>query len=333
METRKVQLTGGSSYVITLPKEWITTMNIKKNDPLGLQVQSDGSLLISAKTTEEPLSRTKELRVDDISDPEHLFRLLIGSYITGYSNIRIVSKHHIDPVVRDTVVRFTQIAIGPEIIEEELKEITTKDLLSPTEMPFDKTIRRMHVLVRSMHESAIIALKEGNRDLVDEIRARDSAVDRLHWLVARQSSMTLRDVTLAKKMGVTLEEANHFYVLSRTIERIGDHAVWIAKQLPVMMENKVKKEIVEQISEASAISISMFSDGLSAWLKHDMTLANKCIDLVPVITSSTERIIDSEHNVKGALATAVSYVAGSIRRTGEYSAGIAELAINRVCQN
>jgi phosphate uptake regulator len=35
MEIRRVQITGGSSYVITLPKEWIRTMNIKKNDQLG----------------------------------------------------------------------------------------------------------------------------------------------------------------------------------------------------------------------------------------------------------------------------------------------------------
>lgn len=33
MEIRRVQITGGSSYVITLPKEWATSQNIKKNDP------------------------------------------------------------------------------------------------------------------------------------------------------------------------------------------------------------------------------------------------------------------------------------------------------------
>ena len=34
MDIRKVQVTGGSSYVITLPKEWANSMHIKKNDPL-----------------------------------------------------------------------------------------------------------------------------------------------------------------------------------------------------------------------------------------------------------------------------------------------------------
>ncbi|MCK4238433.1 MAG: AbrB/MazE/SpoVT family DNA-binding domain-containing protein, partial [Candidatus Lokiarchaeota archaeon] len=43
MEIRKVQITGGSSFTITLPKEWITQMKINKNDTLGLTPQSDGT--------------------------------------------------------------------------------------------------------------------------------------------------------------------------------------------------------------------------------------------------------------------------------------------------
>ena len=44
MEIHRVQVTGGSSFVLTLPKEWITTSNIKKNDPLSIHIQSDGTL-------------------------------------------------------------------------------------------------------------------------------------------------------------------------------------------------------------------------------------------------------------------------------------------------
>ena len=39
MELRRVQMTGGSSFVVTLPKGWIQEMRIKKNDPVGLIVQ------------------------------------------------------------------------------------------------------------------------------------------------------------------------------------------------------------------------------------------------------------------------------------------------------
>ena len=55
MEIRRVQMTGGSSYVITLPKEWIKSVNIKKNDQLGLIRQSDGTLLINPTLVEKQI--------------------------------------------------------------------------------------------------------------------------------------------------------------------------------------------------------------------------------------------------------------------------------------
>ena len=72
METRKVQMTGGSSFVITLPKDCINSLKIKKNDPLGLVVQSDGTLLITPKSDSRDDERLKEFDVDDVDDPKFM---------------------------------------------------------------------------------------------------------------------------------------------------------------------------------------------------------------------------------------------------------------------
>ena len=61
MEIRRIQMTGGSSYVLTLPKEWVESLDIKKNDPLGVMVQPDGTLLISKNTSSDQIQRAKEL--------------------------------------------------------------------------------------------------------------------------------------------------------------------------------------------------------------------------------------------------------------------------------
>jgi antitoxin component of MazEF toxin-antitoxin module len=73
MEFRKVQRTGGSSYVISLPKEWVQSMNIKKNEPLPIKIQADGSLLILPRPSEEKEPRTKEFNADTIENPTFLF--------------------------------------------------------------------------------------------------------------------------------------------------------------------------------------------------------------------------------------------------------------------
>ena len=43
MEIRRVQMTGGASFVVTLPKDWAEQQKIKKNDPVGMTVQPDGT--------------------------------------------------------------------------------------------------------------------------------------------------------------------------------------------------------------------------------------------------------------------------------------------------
>ena len=81
MEIRRVQMTGGASFVVTLPRIGLKNRGIKKNDPVGLIVQPDGTLLVTKKVTEEPLQKIKE--IDGGTDPAFLFRLLIGTYLTG----------------------------------------------------------------------------------------------------------------------------------------------------------------------------------------------------------------------------------------------------------
>ena len=169
MEIRKVQITGGSSYIITLPKDWAKSSNIKKNDPLGLIIQPDGTLLVTPKITDERLQKIKEFDVGDINEPTYFFRCLIGAYIAGYTTIKIKSTERMPPFVRMIVGKFTQTTIGQEVVEETDKSITIKDLLDPAEMPFDSTIKRMHTIVKSMYEDVISALKNSDRKVLEDV--------------------------------------------------------------------------------------------------------------------------------------------------------------------
>lgn len=314
--------------MITLPKEWITSLNIKKNDPLGLIVQPDGTLLVTPKTSGEPTHRRKEFSVDRIDDPEYLFRLLVGAYIMGYSVIVVTSKERIPPFVVECVTNFTQTAIGPEIIEETMQSITIKDLLNPVEMPFDKTIKRMHIILKTMHEDAITALKEKDKQLAQDVITRDNNVDRLQWLVARQSNVVLRDVTLAKKMGVTQEDATYYFLISRIMERIGDHAVRIAENVLFLID--MENDVVELIDSASTLALEIFANSMKAWTKKDIGAANKNIEEIERLVSQCEEINNNALDIKGRSSISISYIAESIKRTGEYASDIAELVINQL---
>jgi phosphate uptake regulator len=300
---------------------------VQKNDTLGILSQPDGNLLITLQIDSEKILKTKEIDVDDIEDENFLFRILIGAYIMGFSRIEIKSSRKIETSIRECIKNFTQIAIGPEIVEESNNYILIKDLVNPKEMPFEKTIRRMYILVQSMHEDAIIALKQGDQKLAEEIIKRDDDVDRLHWLVGRQSHIVLRDIILCQKLGITLEQASHFHLMSKFLERIGDHAVKIAKNLLKIDYTLIEKEILDEISMSSELSLELLIRSLDAWLQKNISLANETIELIKTLILNTEKInFNSNNDTESSIA--LGYIIESIRRVAEYSGDISEIIIN-----
>ncbi len=330
IDTRRVQQTGGSSYIISLPKEWIAKHGIEAKDTVGVLSQPDGNLLITPYISSQEYVKEKLIDVDDINNTNFLFRLLIGAYIMGYTIIKIkTSRTKFESEIRECIESFINIAVGPEIIEETNQYVFIKDLLNPKEMPFEKTIKRMYILAQSMHEDAVKALEAGDRDLADKVINRDDQVDRLNWLVERQSHIVLRDIILCQKMNITLEDASNFQLISKFLERIGDHAVKIAKNVLKIDYKIIDKKLFRSITNASKISLELLNISLDAWLQKDLRLANENIESIKTLTNACEKIRFNSENI-AQFAVEIGYIIESIRRTGEYSADISEIIINNL---
>ncbi|MDD1689688.1 MAG: AbrB/MazE/SpoVT family DNA-binding domain-containing protein [Methanoregula sp.] len=328
MEIRRVQVTGGASFVVTLPKNWADEQKIKKNDPVGLVIQPDGALLITKKITDEPIQRVKVIDSSTVADPAFLFRMLIGAYITGFTMIRITTKDRFPPFIRTVVRDFTQMTIGQEVVEETGTVIAIKDLLNPSEMPFDNTIKRMFVIVQAMHEDAIVALETHNKTLAQDVINRDMDADRLNWLIARQTNMIMQNASLSRKMEISSSMALHYYMLSRIIERVGDHAVRIAEHTMPILDADVDKKILAAIRKSSTMSLEIFDRSIISFFNADMKDAHRNIESI----SALEKICGDINNMVLKLDTPVAinlgYIAESIRRSGEYAGDISETVIN-----
>jgi len=328
IETRKVQQTGGSSFIVSLPKEWIETHRIQPKDSIGILTQPDGTLLITPYSSSQEIMKEKQIDVDEIQDSHFLFRLLIGAYIMGYTVIIVKSSKKFEPFVRDSVINFTRIAIGPEIEEESNNYIKIKDLVNAKEMPFEKTIKRMYILGQGMYEDALTALKTGNRELAEEVIKRDNEVDRLHWLIGRQANIVFNDIILSQKMGVSLSQASQFHFLSKFLERIADHAVSIAKNAINLLKLKFDAIIIQKILEVSKFSIELLDKSMDAWRNKDIRQANQNIERVLDLILKCEEISLNPNDEDVATFIGISSILESIRRISEYSGDICEIIIN-----
>jgi phosphate uptake regulator len=328
MEIRRVQVTGGASFVVTLPKEWAEGQKIRKNDPVGMTVQPDGTLLITKNTTDEILQQVKEIDCSTIADPALLFRLLIGTYIMGFNVIRLTTKKGFPPFVREVVRNFTQMTIGQEVVEETEKLIAIKDLLNPAEMPFDNTIKRMFVIVKNMHKDAITALDTHNKTLAEDVIKRDIDADRLNWLIARQTNMIMLHASLSRKMGISPDMAMHYYLLSRIIERVGDHAVRIAEHSLPIIDIDIDKKILAIIKKASAMSLEIFDRSIVSFFNSEMKEANRNIESINVLENLCGEINNLVLKQDTLTAISLNYISESVRRAGEYAGDISETVIN-----
>lgn len=325
VEIRKIQITGGSSFMVTLPKEWALSNGLKKNDPVRLEPGDDGSLTIFVGDVPEKPQVAKVIKAH--TNSALLYRQMLGAYIAGHREILIQADDALPSTVTELASKFTQTAIGLEILEEDEKHILIKDLMDHSEMRPEKSIDRMRVLVGNMITDAYKFATSGNIAPLLAMDRRDTEVDRIHWLVSRQVDIYLRDRNLCKTMGVTPTEVARTTGVSRIIERVGDHVVVVSKNL-VRLENEHKGDSVDKnLKEFGNDIIKLFNDSIKSWIEKDTILAESSIELGAGIV---DRIKKSFRKIEVDLDTAsiTSSISGSSRRIVEYCMDIAEQAIN-----
>ena len=81
MEGRKLQLTGGSTYVVSLPKHWVVDSGLKAGDTVFLETEPEGSVMIRPRPTERAHLRRRIFEEKGEERRDHLLRKLIGAYI------------------------------------------------------------------------------------------------------------------------------------------------------------------------------------------------------------------------------------------------------------
>lgn len=327
-EIRKVQMTGGSTFIISLPKQWVNSMGLKKGDDLIFENNEDGSLSLSANLNRDQMKIVKQMEIHQKIDPEALLRELIGCYVTGYDVIEIQTKEKISSEVRKVIQEFTRRTIGPEIIEESSGLIVIQDVADHSDLAMKKIVRRMHIMTRNMLEESLRALKEMDGDLSKTLIARDDDIDRLYWFVEKQHAMIGRNPSFAQKIKTSWLESNVLLSTARALERIADHATRIAHSVALLKSSKISEDVMKKLELLSANAISLLDGSIDALFKKDAALANDCIDSASQLRNKTNAFLEDIMKQKGKIAVGLTFIAESIDRTGGYSADIAENAIN-----
>jgi phosphate uptake regulator len=186
----------------------------------------------------------------------------------------------------------------------------------------------MFVIVKNMQIDAMAALETRNDALIQDVIARDNDVDRLHWLIARQTNIILKNASLARKMGVSTSRVVNTYIISRIIERIGDHAVRIMENAKKIKASPIDKDLMAAIRKADELALSIFDKSIVLFFKGDLKGSHRNIEQVRELENLCEKINALAMEKDPDMAVSLRYIAESIRRSGEYAGDISENVIN-----
>ena len=339
-EVRKIQFTGKSTFVISLPKKWVNELNLKAGDPVTIARESDNTLSVIPDVTRNSIESIDEATTQILKDESanSLKRKLISIYLAGYNIIHLKSKFgRISPSLRDAtrdVVRRN--LVGTEIIADSSDIITVQVLITLPELSINTAVRRMYLLASSMHKDAMVALTEINYELSEDVIKSDDEVDRFSLYILRNLVIATKNERILNDIGLKhLSDCLSYRVTVKSIERIADHASKIAEKC-MHIKNKIPYEILEQIIKMSHMTLTDISDSVEAFLRRDYLMGDKIVDRIKVIRELENQIItiidttnSLDNNRDNDTRTYLKLILEDIRRTAEHASDIAEEALNQ----
>ena len=240
-EVRRLQLTGGSTYIVSLPKRWVKEHGLVAKDQIRVEWRPSGNLRIIPETSAISRRREVDLALDEIP-PKLAIDHLIAAYLSGAGIIRIRSKRGFDSKDRKLLRRFISIGRGIEIVNENDKMIEIESLVSAGSLPIHSSLNRMYLLVRTALKDVIESLSTGDHSFLEDIDDRENEVDALRLLIERQIGQILESAYIEDSAGLSRWEASELGNIVRTFERMGDH-VYTLGQLVVNRGSVTKVDV------------------------------------------------------------------------------------------
>lgn len=330
-ETRKIQLTGKSTYIVSLPKKWVTNMNLEAGSQIVVTRQGDASLLLTPK---ELLRQTKlgeaRITVSQKDDPDMIARKIVALYLVGYNVIAIKTKEErITSLQKNLVKDFARRKlVGTEILSETPDEMKLQILLSYPELSVENALRRMCLIAISMHEDVIKALQSMDKALAKEVITLDDEVDRFSLYIIRQLKAAVQSEAVMKNIGLSNQrDCLGYRVIVKSVERIADHASKIAESV-LELDEKVDNSVLQKISEIDSFARLVFDDATRSLYTKDYELANSVVSKAKTITAMENKWVRAFAEKEIRAISTVRMIMESIRRTAEYAGDIAEIVLN-----
>ena len=308
-------------------------MGLQRGSIVRIQQKDDLTLLLQPQGVEAADgARRVFINPTPRDTPESIVRRVVSAYLMGYNIITLrSSQKRIDSGQRFAVKDFTRKKlVGTEILSDLPQELTLHVLLSYSELSVKDALRRMSIIAASMHREAVSALNSEDSQLAREIISMDDEVDRFNLYIIRLLKVAVTDGHVLKESKIkSPRECLGYRLITKSVERMADHAVNIAYNSLALTLSTIDPEIMVELEKLSNFSVDVFEKSMEAVFDEDYSEADEVLG----------RATDARGMEAEVLHKIVKYsppeevpslrlIVESILRTAEYSADISETVLN-----
>ncbi|MEM0214861.1 MAG: phosphate uptake regulator PhoU [Archaeoglobaceae archaeon] len=313
METRKLQLIGGSSYMVSLPKEWVKANKLGQGDEIILEVE-DKVITLYPKGFKDDLKVSKVV-IDDLKryDEKFLRRFIYALYIQGIDEI-LITDRNLNPRLIAKISEIVKSLIGIEIIDASDKVVLR--CLTVTDFDVYGVVRRMTQIVLTMIHTILDAMAKNDSSALREIRNLEIDSDRLYLLAVRQEHRLVREFSSPARWN-ELRLILGIRTVAKLIEEILDNFENFSNYVAELKDTKEKEILVKFLKDLS----NAFEMTSRAYFNSDLELSEDSIQLLEEIEKKMVESIEGTSQYRLGLESLLSAC--------RHMKSIGEIALNK----
>lgn len=257
MERRKVQLVGGTTLSVTLPKKWASSVGLRMGDSVDLDPQFDGALLVRPCRPPGAVQlNARRLNAEKLTAAQVEGRL-VAYYLGGADAIEVYADSALDPSVVHAVESIPRRLTGLEIVDQNAQRILLQDLLDPSEVNVARALQRLYGLASGIHRDVLAALSHGDPGRLDDVEARHHDLERLSSVATRQLRLVVRGRLPTPEGGREAHDTLTFASGIGLIQRLGLYGTRLAGAARLVLKRPVDPRVIPGLVEVGTRSIGL----------------------------------------------------------------------------
>lgn len=273
-ETRKLQLVGGSTLTLSVPKEWADNVGVQAGDKVLIEQLPGGALrLAPADRSEDEVVTRQTLDASHLT-PRQVEQRVLALYLSGRDFIEITAAHAIPASVLTLLETLPRRINGLEIVEQGPDRVVLHDMVDPRQFDPLRAFDHHYGLASRLHRGMLAAIAQNDPARCQEMLLLKQDIDRLGWMVTKQHRLLIRRAYDGHPSPIPPSHALLFGSANDLVLRLGRHGAQLAAAAPAILATSIDDQTRSGLVEVGTRALQICDEAARALHYADLLAAD-----------------------------------------------------------